>query len=80
MLCTMYHNIWPTIPGEHIDTHVAGTLPSALTQQQFGRLTRARTRNIDREDQFDSGLWEPDDPMHGVEGMIIASACLYILI
>ena len=42
-----------------------GTLQSVLTQQQSGRLTRAHTRNIDREDQFDSGLWELDDPMYG---------------
>ena len=41
-----------------------------LTQQQSPPLTRAHTRNVDRDDQFDSGLWEPDDPMHGVEGMI----------
>ena len=47
-----------------------GTLQYALTQQQSQPLTRARTRNVDRDDQFDSGLWEPDDPMHGVEGMI----------
>jgi hypothetical protein len=45
-------------------------------QEQSGRLTRARTRNIDREDQFDSGLWEPDDPMHGVEGIFIVSKWL----
>jgi hypothetical protein len=32
---------------------------------------------VAREDQFDSGIWEQDDPMHGVEGMIIALACLY---
>jgi hypothetical protein len=38
------------------------------------------TRNVDQEDQFDSDLWEPDDPMHGVEGMIIALACMSILI
>ena len=66
--------------GEHIDTPVAGTLQSALMQQKSPSLTRVRTRNMDREDQFDSGLWEPDDPMHGVEGMIIALACLTILI
>ena len=62
--------------GEHIDTPVAGTLQSALTQQQSPSLTRVRTRNMDREDQFDSGLWEPDDPIHGVEGMIIDFAYL----
>jgi hypothetical protein len=66
----MNHNIWPTISGEHIGTPVIGILQFALTQEQSGRLTRARTRNIDREDQFDLGLWEPDDPMHGVEGII----------
>jgi hypothetical protein len=31
-----------------------------------------------REDQFDSGLWEPNDLMHGVEDIIIilASMCV----
>ncbi|XP_025794474.1 uncharacterized protein LOC112875012 isoform X2 [Panicum hallii] len=53
--------------GKHVDTPVTGTLQSALTQQQSGRVTRACTRNIDRDDQFDSDLWEPYDPMHGVE-------------
>ena len=66
-------HIWLTISGEHIDTPVAETLQSALTQQQSGRLTRARTRNIDREDQFDSGLWELDYPMYGVEGIFFFS-------
>ena len=50
-----------------------GTLQYVLTQQQSGRLTRAHTRNIDREDQFDSGLWELDDPMHGVEGIFFSN-------
>ncbi|RLN09345.1 hypothetical protein C2845_PM11G15710 [Panicum miliaceum] len=53
--------------GEQINMPVTGTLQSALTQQQSPPLTRARTRNVDREGQFDSGLWERDDPMHGVE-------------
>jgi len=53
--------------GEHVDTPDGATLESVLTQQQSGRVTRMNTRNADREDQFDSGLWEPDDPMHGVE-------------
>ena len=44
------------ILGEQIHTLVTGTLQYVLTQQQSGRLSRARTRNIDREDQFDSGL------------------------
>jgi hypothetical protein len=69
----MDHNIWPTISGEHIDTPITGTLQSALMQQPSGRLTRARTRNIYREDQFDSGLWEPDDLMYGVEGIFFVS-------
>ena len=30
---------------------------------------RRPSRNIDWEDQFDSDLWELDDPMHGVEGI-----------
>ena len=76
----MDYNIWLTILGEQIKTPITGTLQSALTQQQSPSLTRVRTRNVDREDQFDSGLWEPDDPMHGVESMIIALACLSILI
>ena len=63
----MDYNIWLTILGEQIKTPINGTLQSALTQQQSPSLTRVRTRNMDREDQFDSGLWEPDDPMHGVE-------------
>ena len=75
----MDYNIWLTILGEQIKTPITGTLQSALTQQQSPSLTRVRTRNVDREDQFDSGLWEPDDSMHGVEGMIIALACLYFL-
>ena len=76
----MDYNIWLTISGEQIKTPINGTLQSALTQQQSPSLTRVRTRNVDREDQFDSGLWEPDDLMHGVESMIIALACLSILI
>jgi hypothetical protein len=74
-----YH-IWSKISGKHVDTPVTGTLQSALTQQQSGRVTRACTRNIDRDDQFDSDLWEPYDPMHGVEGIIIALAWVSILI
>jgi len=67
------YNIWPMSLGEQIHTLVNGTLQSVLMQQQSGRLTRARTRNIDREDQFDSGLWELDDPMHGVEGIFFSN-------
>jgi len=63
------YNIWPMILGEQIDAHVTMTIQFVLTQQQSDRLTRARIRNIDRENQFDSGLWEPNDPMHGVEGI-----------
>ncbi|KAG2565434.1 hypothetical protein PVAP13_7NG041100 [Panicum virgatum] len=55
------------LTGEQINTPVTGNLQSVLTQQKSPPLTRARTRNVDGDDQFDSGLWEPDDPMHGVE-------------
>ena len=58
---------------EQINTPDTRTLQSVLMQQQSGRLTRAHTRNIDREDQFDSGLWELDDPMHGVEGIFFSN-------
>ena len=68
------YNIWPMILGEQIHTLVTRTVQSVLTQQQSGRLTRAHTRNIDREDQFDSGLWELDDPMHGVEGIFFQTS------
>lgn len=44
------------LTGEQINTPVTGNLQSVLTQQQSPPLNK-----------FDSGLWEPDDPMHGVE-------------
>ena len=50
----MDYNIWLTILGEQTKTPITGTLQSALTQQQSPSLTRVRTRNMDREDQFDS--------------------------
>ncbi|WVZ71206.1 hypothetical protein U9M48_019821 [Paspalum notatum var. saurae] len=46
-------------------------LQSALTQHASGpstRMTRGALRGV--HNPFDSGLWEPDDPMHGVEKMI----------
>ena len=45
------------------------TPQGALTQrasQPSARMTRAGLRGV--QNVFDSGLWEPDDPMHGVEG------------
>jgi hypothetical protein len=74
---TIDYHIWTTISGENIDTPGTGTLQSALTQQHSGRRTRSDTVNVETEDQFDSVLREPDDPMHGVEDMIIALAYLY---
>jgi len=35
---------------------------------------RRPCRNIDREDQFDSDLWELDDPKHGVEGIFFQTS------
>ena len=55
---------------EQINTPDTRTLQSVLMQQRSGRLTRALTRNIDQEDQFDSGLWELDGPMHRVDGIL----------
>lgn len=70
------YNIWPMILGEQIDAHVTMTIQFVLTQQQSDRLTRAHTRNIDRENQFDSGLREPNDPMHGVEGIFFSNSLM----
>jgi hypothetical protein len=76
----MWTIIWSTLSGEQINTSITGTLQSALTQQQYPPLTRARTRIVDREDQFHSGLWEPDDPIHGIEDMIIVLASYLFLL
>ena len=76
----MDYNIWLTILGEQIKTPITGTLQSALTQQQSPPLTRVHTRNVDREDQFDSGLWNLVIRCTELKVMTIALACLSILI
>ena len=53
-------------------------LQSALTQQQSPPLTRVHTRNVDREDQFDSGLWNLVIRCTELKVMTIALACLSI--
>ena len=36
----------------------------------FGKMGQEVCSLIDREDQFDSGLWELDGPMHRVNGIL----------
>jgi len=38
-----------------------------ITRQSTGPTTRASITKHDQPQVFDSGLWEPDDPIHGVE-------------
>ena len=40
-----------------------------ITRQSSGLRMRASINRHDHTQVFDSGLWEPDDPIHGVEGM-----------